>query len=225
MTVKRLPRRCRRLGDTHASDRACVANSSRSSPRPEPRSTACRSPASPVTGSDFVVVLPKLSVAATVSVSALVELSSSFRVVRSAIDLGQRAGDGQRLAAAGGRNRPAAAGGAGIGRQHARGVRHLRAVKVSPLVLPLSDTLTLEIAVATFCATAALAGALIDGAAPFTVTAIEVGPADPPVLSEAVTEIASDAVVASVSASVVRSARSPGTACRRWSTSCRRWWA
>ena len=37
-----------------------------------------------VTGSDFVAVLPKLSVAATVSVSALVELSSSFRVVRSA---------------------------------------------------------------------------------------------------------------------------------------------
>ena len=71
--------------------------------------------------------------------------------------------------------------------------------------LPLSDTLTPEIAVATFGATVALEGALIDGA-PFTVTAIEVGPADPPLLSEALTEIASDAVVASVSASVVRSA-------------------
>ena len=72
-------------------------------------------------------------------------------------------------------------------------------------MLPVSDTLTPEIAVATFCATVALAGALIDGA-PLTVTAIEAGPADPPLLSEALTEITSDAVVASVSASVVRSA-------------------
>ena len=80
-------------------------------------------------------------------------------------------------------------------------------MNVSPLVvvLPVSDTLTPEILVATFCATVAFAGAPIDGA-PLTVTAIEAGPADPPLLSEALTEITSDPVVPSASASVVRSA-------------------
>ena len=94
-------------------------------------------------------------------------------------------------------------------------------VNISPLVvvLPVSDTLTPEIAVATVCATVALAGALIDGA-PLTVTAIEAGPADPPLLSEALTEMTSDAVVASVSASVVRSALTCEER-RRLSASCR----
>ena len=159
-----------------------------------------------VTGTDFVALLPKLSVAATVSVSALVELSLSFRVVRSASTWDSVPAMVNVLLPLDGVIVPPPPV-APVLADRTPEPSDTMTVKVSPLVvvLPVSETLTPEIAVATFCATVALAGALIDGA-PFTVTAIEAGPADPPLLSEALTEITSDAVVASVSASVVRSA-------------------
>jgi hypothetical protein len=77
-------------------------------------------------------------------------------------------------------------------------------VKVSPLVLPVSERPTPEIAVAWFCSTVAVAGAVITGS-PLTVTSIEAGVAVPPPLSVARIVIVSDLVVASVSVRALRS--------------------
>src|SRR5208337_711031 len=77
-------------------------------------------------------------------------------------------------------------------------------VKLSPAVLPLSDRLTPEIALAWFCATVAVVGAATTGS-PLTVTAIVAAVALPPLLSLALSAIVSDGVVASASVRVARS--------------------
>src|SRR5208282_453772 len=77
-------------------------------------------------------------------------------------------------------------------------------VKLSLAVLPLSERLMPEIALAWFCATVAEAGAAMTGS-PLTVTAIVAAVALPPLLSLALSAIVSDGVVASVSVRVARS--------------------
>ena len=70
-------------------------------------------------------------------------------------------------------------------------------------MLPVSDTLTPEIPVATFCATVALDGAAMTGT-PLTVTAIVLAPAEKLNWSVAFTVIGSEPAVASVSLRVAR---------------------
>ena len=113
-----------------------------------------------VTGSNFVALLPKLSVAATVSVSGLVELSSSVSVVRSASTWDSVPTMVNVLLLLEGVIVPPPPATPSVA-VSTPAPSETTTVNVSPLVvvLPVSDTLTPEILVATFCATVAFAGA------------------------------------------------------------------